>query len=340
MRAVLLTLLASLAMLTGCGGEESDESAVRPPVERMAQDIARSGARSVIAFVSDEGKEHVATAGTDRPAAAQRFRVGSVTKTFTATIVLQLVEEGALELGDALADHLPGAVPKGDEMTIRQLMGHRSGLANITEYPAWLERASRSSSSRPIDTLRFAARQPLIFPPGSDWGYSNTNYIALGLVIENVTGHSYGQELEERILQPLELDETELPTTRRVTDLDDDGENPKVPWAAGAIVSNAEDLSRFYSALLSGELLSRESLATMKQTAGAEPGAAAGLGIFGVDTPCGRFWGHDGGILDYATLVSASEDGDRVAVLSVRDGAPSGPPPDLSELLCDVGPGE
>ncbi len=206
----------------------------------MAQDIARSGAQSVIVFVSDDSEEYVATAGTDHPTGAQRFRVGSVTKTFTATIVLQLVEEGALDLGDALADHLPGVVPKGDEITIRQLLGHRSGLANITEYPAWLERASRSSSIRPIDTLRFAARQPLVFPPGSDWGYSNTNYIALGLVIERVTGHSYARELEERILQPLELDETELPKTRRVTDLDDSGENPNVPWAAGAIVSNAQ----------------------------------------------------------------------------------------------------
>ena len=193
----------------------------------------------MIVFVSDDSEEYVATAGTDQPTGAQRFRVGSVTKTFTATIVLQLVEEGALDLGDALADHLPGVVPKGDEITIRQLLGHRSGLANITEYPAWLERASRSSSIRPIDTLRFAARQPLVFPPGSDWGYSNTNYIALGLVIERVTGHSYARELEERILQPLELDQTELPKTRRVTDLDDSGENPNVPWAAGAIVSNA-----------------------------------------------------------------------------------------------------
>ena len=340
LRAVLLTLLASLAVLAGCGGEETEESAARPPVERMAQDIARSGARSVIVFVSDQGEEHVATAGTDRPTAAQRFRVGSVTKTFTATIVLQLVEEGVLGLGDALADYLPGVVPKGDEITIRQLLGHRSGLANVTDYPAWLERAGRSSSTRPIDTLRFAARQPLVFPPGSDSGYSNTNYIALGLVIERVTGHAYARELEERILQPLELDDTELPKTRRVTDLHDDGENPKVPWAAGAIVSNAQDLSRFYSALLAGQLLSGESLAAMKQAGDAHGAPASGLGLFAIDTRCGRFWGHDGGILGYATLVSANEDGDRVAVISVHDGTPSGPPPDLSELLCDVDPGE
>jgi D-alanyl-D-alanine carboxypeptidase len=154
-------------------------------------------------------------------------------------------------------------------------------------------------------------------------------------VIEKVTGRTYAQELEERILEPLALDDTELPKTRRLTDLDDEGENPNVPWAAGAIVSNAQDLSRFYSALLSGDVLSDESLASMKQTVDAEPGAPmAGLGIFSVAESCGRFWGHDGGILDYATLVRAGEDGDPVAVMSIHGGTFSGPPPDEGKLLC------
>jgi D-alanyl-D-alanine carboxypeptidase len=328
-----VTVVAPVALLAGCGGEES---APPPPVERVAQDLARSGAESVIVFVSDEGEEHVATAGARRPTVSQRFRVGSVTKTFTAAIVFQLVEEGKLRLDDTLADHLPGVVPRGDEMTIRQLLGHRSGLANLTDYPSWLQRASRSSSTRPIDTLRFAGEQPLVFSPGRDWGYSNTNYIALGLVIEKVTGRSYASELEERILRPLGLHDTELPKARRLTDLDDEGENPNVPWAAGAIVSNAEDLSRFYSALLSGDVLSDESLASMKQTVGGEPGSAAGLGIFSVEESCGRFWGHDGGILDYATLVRAGDNGTRVAVISIHGGAFSGPAPDETVLLCDA----
>jgi D-alanyl-D-alanine carboxypeptidase len=144
----------------------------------------------------------------------------------------------------------------------------------------------------------------------------------------------YAEELEERILDPLELDDTELPTTRRLPDLDDDGENPTVPWAAGAIVSSAHDLSRFYSALLSGELLSEAALAEMKRTVDTGGGEPAGLGLFATDLPCGRFWGHGGGILDYGTLVSASEDGDRVAVLSIHGGSPSGPP-DVGELLCE-----
>jgi D-alanyl-D-alanine carboxypeptidase len=330
---VFLILVGALALVpAACGG---DSSTPPPPVERIARQIARAGSASVIVFVSDGDREYVATAGKRRPGAGQRFRVGSVTKTFTATIVLQLVAEGRLRLGDKLERYVPGVVPAGKQITIRQLLNHRSGLANITDYRAWLERASRSPTTRPIDTMRFAASQPLVFLPGSQWRYSNTNYIALGLVIEKATGHTYRQELEQRILKPFGLEDTELPRTRSLPDLDDAGENPNVPWAAGAIVSNAHDLARFFSALLSGRILSEDSLTQMKQTVVVDPGALAdGLGIFSTKLACGRFWGHDGGILDYGTLVRASDDGERVAVISAHGGAPSGPPPDEAALLC------
>ena len=175
--------------------------------------------------------------------------------------------------------------------------------------------------------LALRGLKPLAFAPGSQGRYSNTNYIALGLVIEKVTGHSYAQELEKRILKPLGLDHTELPQTRHLPDLDDGGHNPSVPWAAGAIVSNAHDLSRFYSALLSGRILSSATLATMKKTV-----EGVGLGIFSTELPCGRAWGHAGGILDYVTLVSASEAGDRVVVVSLQ--GPGNPPAVERALLC------
>ena len=216
------------------------------------------------------------------------FALGSVTKTLTATVVLQLVDEGQLGLSDTLEDHLPGVVPRGEEITIRQLLQHRSGLVNYTDEPylSWLKGASRSPSTRPIDLLRFAGSKQLSFEPGSQWSYSNTNYIALGLVIERVTGELLRNELERRILRPLGLGETELPKTRLLPDLGDDGAmtpvpqypkghpiydvdwaNPIVSWAAGGIVSNARDISRFYSALLSGQILSGAALAKMKTDA-------------------------------------------------------------------------
>ena len=119
------------------GGEESSGP---PPVERVLREIP-PGAKSVIVFVSVGGKEYAATTGTRRPKADQRFRIGSVTKTFTATIVFQLMEEGKLRLDSTLEEHLPGVVPRGGEITIRHLLGHRSGLANVTDYPGWLKEA-------------------------------------------------------------------------------------------------------------------------------------------------------------------------------------------------------
>ena len=103
--------------------------------------------------------------------------------------------------------------------------------------------------------LRFAASKPLVFAPGSEWEYSSTNYIALGLVIEKVTGHPFGQELQQSIFKPLALSRTELATTWRLPDLQDQGVNPNLPWAAGGIVSDAQYLARFFSALLSGHLV-------------------------------------------------------------------------------------
>ena len=355
LHAVLVVLAASVA-LTSVAAAGPAATSGPPPVGRIARELADGGAQRVIVFASVGDKSYVATAGTRRPKADQRFRVGSVTKTFTATIVLQLVDEGKLGLSSTLEDYLPGIVPRGDDITIRQLLQHRSGLVNYTAYTSWLKGPSRSGSLRPIDLLRFAGTKPLAFEPGTQWFYSNTNYIALGLVIEKVTGSSYADELERRIFRPLGLDDTELPDTRLLPDLGDDGEpsplpelpkgdpyydvdwaNPNVGWAAGGIVSNGRDISRFYSALLSGQILSGGSLATMKKTVAVGPDvgpdAGVGLGIVSIGVRCGRSWGHGGGILDYITSVSASEKGDRVGVTSVY-GALSDTPPDESALVC------
>jgi D-alanyl-D-alanine carboxypeptidase len=328
-----MLVVIGVVLLAGCGG---GDSGARPDVERVARELERAWP-SVIVLVSDDGEEYAATAGAQRPAEDQRFRIGSVTKTFTAAIVLQLVDEGKVRLAGTLDDYLPGVVPRGDRITIRQLLAHRSGLPNYSDFTTWFEPARRSPTIRPIDILRFAASQRPSFAPGSQWRYSNTNYVALGLVIEKVTGHSYGQELEQRIFEPLGLEQTELPEADVVPDLEDEGENPNVSWAAGAIVSDAHDLARFYSALLSGRLVSDESLAEMEQrtiVVGGGTVTAVGRGLWSIDLSCGRFWGHEGGILGYGTLVEASEDGKRVAVVSVHGGEGGDQPPDLEALLC------
>jgi D-alanyl-D-alanine carboxypeptidase len=320
-------LTAAAAVLAGCGG--SDPPA--PPVEDAAQQLVRQGASSAVVLVADGGRTYVAADGANPEA---RFRIGSVTKTFTAAVVLQLVDEGKLRLADPVARYLPGLVPAARQITIRDLLNHRSGLVNFTDFGTWMAQAEQSSTTRPRDAVRFAASHEPAFRAGSRWSYSNTNYIALGLVIEKVTARSLGSELERRIIEPLELEDTELATTRRPAGLDDPGTNPNLPWAAGGIVSTAQDLARFHSALMSGKVVSPESLFAMKQTVETGGEVEDGLGMFASKLPCGRFWGHDGGILDYTTQVAASEDGERVAVILARL-TPSffGRPP-LEDVLC------
>jgi Tol biopolymer transport system component len=291
----------------------------------------------VIVLASVRGKEFVATAGTRRTRPDQRFRIGSVTKTFTATLVLQLVDEGKLRLDDTLDDHVRGAVPRGDEITVRQLLLHRSGLVDYTDDQPWFAEASRSSSTRPIDILRRAGSKPLAFEPGSRGRYSNTDYIALGLIVEAVTGNSYGHQLDRRIVRPLGLAHTTMPTTRRLPDIEGedvqtpswpwpgDWLNPVMTWATGGIVSNAYDLAHFYAALLSGQLLKAATLTAMKRMVG-----ETGLGLVETRLPCGRVWSHAGWLTEWMTFATASENGDRVAVVSVRGGAY---PPSTSRVL-------
>ena len=197
--------------------------------------------------------------GIDR---SDHFRAGSITKTFIATVVLQLAAEHRLSLSDTVDAHLPdlvrGAGNDGSQLTLRALLTHTSGLYDFT---------ADTMGTVPVTPLQ-AVRIALTHPPAAPgrYAYSNTNYVLLGMVIEQVTGHSYATEAERRILTPLRLTGTSFPGTRvslpsphgrayaadgsDVTDLD-----PRVAGAAGELVTTLADLDRFYSALLAGELL-------------------------------------------------------------------------------------
>ncbi len=235
-------------------------AAAGPPVQQTAKQALAHGATKAVVVLVDHGRVYAGSQPHVASPQLLRFRIGSVTKTFTATIVMQLVQAKKISLGAPLTRYLPWAGTKAKQMTIRDLLDHQSGLANYTEFPVWLTRADASKSIRPRAVLAFALQQPLTSKPGTAWRYSNTNYVALGLVIEAVTKHTYAQELEQRIVGPLKLTATTLPTTRKVKGLIDQGTNPWLPWAAGALVSDATDLARFYTALLGGKLVSKATL--------------------------------------------------------------------------------
>jgi D-alanyl-D-alanine carboxypeptidase len=335
----LITALAAGVVIVRGGSEQLRSS---PLTARIARQLADADATSAIVYVADGNRRYEATAaayGAKPPKPDQLFAVGSVTKTFTAAIVLELASEEKLRLDDSLERYLPGVVKGGEKITIRELLRHQSGLANYTDYADWTLKAALSPNLGPLDVLRFAAKKPRAFKPGTAWAYSNTNYIALGLIIERVSGHSYEHELRQRILEPLALRQTGLPTKEQIVDLTGMVANPRTAaWADGGIVSNAEDLARFYSALLGGRLLPPSALAEMRETIDTSSsmgfGTRDGLGIFSFPLDCGTGWGHQGLILDFNTLAIASKDGHRVAIISER--GPSLLGPQLgSTLLCE-----
>ncbi|MGJ6966334.1 serine hydrolase domain-containing protein [Streptosporangium sp. G11] len=282
-----------------------------------------------------QGSSGTATVGGGpRPPVDGSFRAGSITKSFTASVVLQLVGEGKLDLSDSIGHRLPGLLGDGDTITIRQLLQHTSGLPEYTtdmvdDAGIPLERYRTWS---PRELVEKVARLPLEFRPGSRYKYSNTNYIVLGMLIEKVTGRSYATEVEERIVRPLGLVHTWLPgassdvtgayahgyaAVRKsggLTHVDVTRFNPTIAGAAGEIISTAGDLNRFYRALLGGKVLRPAQLEEMKVPG---PSGNYGLGLEVTHLPCGGVaYGHTGETPGYVTASYISADGTRQVTLS------------------------
>ncbi len=295
------------------------------------------GSPGALAQVSRAGRittvtRGVADTGTRRePRADMRFRIGSTTKTFVATVVLQLVAEGRLRLDDRLERWLPGLVTgngnDGRAITVRMLLNHTSGLFNYTKdhhVPDALERDPLTTFT-PRRLVGYALGHPPVFPPGTSWQYSNTNYILLGMIIERVTGHAYPMEVATRVLRPLGLRATYFPGTSPdvrppfVHGYSKDGLsrfNPSWAGAAGEMISTVGDLNRFDAALLSGRLLPaallREMLTpTPKSDVFHGPGPYRyGLGVMMVTLPCGvTVYGHGGTIFGSLTWMAGTRDG-------------------------------
>ncbi|MEU0687838.1 serine hydrolase domain-containing protein [Streptomyces uncialis] len=293
-----------------------------------------------------KGAAGTAVRGTGRQVDPDgRFRIGSITKTFTATVVLQLVGEGRMALDEPVETYLPGVLPDGRRITVRQLLNHTSGLYDYTDDPryvpvddAGLSRWVRSDRWRTYSAGRMVAeavgRDPH-FPPGQGWRYSNTNYLVAGMLVQRVTGRTWNQEVERRIVRPLGLRDTSMPASsplirgphaRNYTRLpsgpvDTTRLNPSVAGAGGAGISSTADLARFHSALFRGTLLRPAELTEMKRTVPTGLGVRYGLGVQRLDSldglGCGPLWGHAGGIHGSAANLFGDADGHRQGVTAV-----------------------
>ncbi|KUN83455.1 peptidase [Streptomyces bungoensis] len=341
---LLSVVLAGPAVAAGPARSAGGHAATRQAIEAAVA----AGVPGATAAVKDARGTWSATAGvgdlrTGRPrSAADRYRVGSITKTFVATVLLQLEAEGRLSLDDTVEKWLPGVVSghghDGRRITVRRLLNHTSGIFSYTS-DAGFDRdyftadgflRHRYDTLTPRDLVAIAMRHRPDFAPGTSWNYSNTNYVLAGMVIGSVTGHSYATEITHRIIGPLHLRATSLPGTRvtvpqpgsraysklaltgtgptyDVTTL-----NPSIASAAGEMISDSADLDRFYSALLRGKLLPVAQLKEMKTTVPADgmPNTRYGLGLMDSTLSCGvQVWGHEGGIHGSSSAAVTTADG-------------------------------
>ncbi|MFH0519390.1 serine hydrolase domain-containing protein [Streptomyces sp. M41] len=253
------------------------------------------------------------------------FRGASITKTFVATVLLQLEAEGRLSLDDTVETWLPGLLRgngyDGREVTLRRLLNHTSGIADYTDDPEFIHGAAgpgfpehRYDTHTPEELVATALKHPPLPDPEKSPSYSNTNYVVAGMVIEKVTGRSYAQEITRRIVRPLKLRGTSFPGTsphmpkphpvgysRLHQDAPDapvhDATEQNMTWlgAAGDVISTSGDLNRFQHALLRGKLLPRAQLKEMLTEVPAGEGLGYGLGVEFARLSCGvRIVGKSG----------------------------------------------
>ncbi|MGW7230282.1 serine hydrolase domain-containing protein [Streptomyces cyaneofuscatus] len=263
-----------------------------------------------------------------------RFRVGSVSKTFSGVVLLQLVEERRLKLDAPVNTYLEGLLPD-DRITVRHLLSHRSGLADYTDamfnetVPGFEAVRNRVFSYRELLGLSLA--EPRTTEPGGAYAYSNTNFVVVGMLIEKLTGRPVADAYQRRIIKPLGLRQTAYvhPDTRiKGTHVrgylhpDEagaplvDSTEQTVSWAqsAGAVISSPADLNTFTSALMRGRLLSPatlEAMTTVTPTDGTNT-RFYGLGLRRYDLSCGtRVYGHTGTVQGYYTYAFSTRDGRR-----------------------------
>lgn len=346
--AVLLSLLAvpaqaatsdavsaeSVATVSAAAGLAAPDDA---GLQSVLHSAVTQGAPGAMVRVDDNGTVHELSEGVaDRTTGRaittnDRFRVGSVTKSFSAVVLLQLVDEGKLNLDASVNSYLPGLLPD-DRITVRHVMSHRSGLYDYTNdmfaqtVPGF--EAVRNKVFSYQDLVTLSLKHALTNAPGAAYSYSNTNFVVAGMLIEKLTGHSVATEYQNRIFTPLNLTDTfyvhpdtAIPGTHANGYLPPDAggalvdsTEQTVSWAqsAGAIISSTRDLDTFFSAVMSGQLMSAAQLTQMQQWTTVNSTQGYGLGLRRRDLSCGvSVYGHTGTVQGYYTYAFTSKDGKR-----------------------------
>jgi D-alanyl-D-alanine carboxypeptidase len=360
--AVLVTLLAAALLRPATAGAAHGPARLASIQRLWRQRAGIPG--TVVAVQAGTGRPWVHADGTERRhgrtalSTGAGFRVASITKTFVAVVVLQLVHERRLQLDDPVAQYLPRA-PGVAGVTVRELLDHTSGIPDYSAVdekfgPGLLRDRDRTWTADELIALAATARPT--FAPGTDYQYSNTNYLLLGQVIEAVTGSSWAAQVKARILDPLHLTGTSVPglepgppVVPGYDDTDNDGNRENVEtgrgWTslvssegpAGAIVSTAADLAAFGTALFHGRLLDPAGMRLMATPGPFHPRSSNyGLGLE-IDRPddVTTVWGHSGYLPGFRSTLWYSPAKDLTVVVLADDGTAN--TPDLAELLLRAG---
>lgn len=262
------------------------------------------------------------------------FRIGSTTKSFVATVVLQLAGEKKLSLDDTVEKWLPGLIKgkgyDGSKITIRQLLNHTSGIADYLTSDLKEKLMENPSENYTAEQLISRALQ---LEPVKGWSYSNTNMVIIGLIIQKVTGESYAEQIQKRIINPLSLKETVLPGSsmdipkKNARGYLNTGDklvditlfNPSFANASGEMISTGEDMTTFFRALLGGKLLTPEMQKEMVTHTVDTPLGKYGLGIHATKLPDGtEVWGHGGGIPGFTNFAGGTKDGQHVISININ----------------------
>ncbi|MCC2276036.1 beta-lactamase family protein [Streptomyces sp. ET3-23] len=355
MRSVM-AVAAVTAVLSTTPMGTADAAAPSPDVAEVRTALEHTiaaGAPGAFAVIRDHGNPDIERTVTIGKAdldgtpmnAKWRFRVGSNSKVFTAVLVMRLAEQGRIDLDKPLREYLPsGTLPENWEVTGRQVMQHRAGIYDHTddllEHPGeettvGFEKRIRNTVYRPAELVAMSVKHGLQYRPGTQYAYSNTDFVLMGMAVEHLTGRSYGDVLREQIIKPLGLNGTSFVVPkktiagRHITGyltnddrskplLDATEQNGSWVWSAGAVISSAADMDRFLTTLLagsSGGLVSDESLRQM--TSALPTGAARvayGLGLREITLSCGKIYGHAGIVQGFQTQSFAMRGGRRTVV--------------------------
>jgi len=235
-----------------------------------------------------------------------KFRIGSISKTFTSVLILKSEEDGKLNLDDTIENFFPD-LPNSEKITIENLLSHRSGIFNFTDSSEYMEYRIQPKSRQEL--IKIISNFDSIFKPGRRSEYSNSNYVLLTIILEEVYSRNYSEILSEKITKPYELNHTYYGDKIDINNneaksymyagkwIPQDETDPSVPLGAGGIVSNPSDLSKFSYLLFSGKILKNQSLEKMKKING-----QYGLGIFTIPFYQRTAFGHTGGIDGFSSI--------------------------------------